>query len=164
MPRNRLAFTVRVGCQIQGICLAHSLDDHFDLFLAPLSDRIVHAEVMGRIDSPVFRDEVADVTDGSHHLEVLAQVLLDGLGFGGRFDDDEVLAHGSQKRDRGPNGRGPLIYIVATRRWRVSMQGVRRSLENEVLHPLIGLLLAGLAEQDHQHDPFDLFNFNFFGL
>jgi hypothetical protein len=42
----------------------------------------------------VFAWEVADVSDGGDDEVVRAEILIDGLGFAGRLDDDEVAAGG----------------------------------------------------------------------
>src|SRR5690606_39546336 len=65
---------------------------------------VLHREVRVRVDGALLGHQVADVTVGCEHLEVAAEIFLDGLGLGGRFNDDEILAHdgytvcGSKKR------------------------------------------------------------------
>ena len=50
----------------------------------------VHREVVVGLDRAVLGRQIADVAEGRDHLVAGAQVLVDGLGLGGRFDDDDV--------------------------------------------------------------------------
>ena len=43
------------------------------------------------VDAPV--GQVAHVPEAGHHVVVLPQEFLDGLGLGGRLDDDKILRH-----------------------------------------------------------------------
>ena len=66
------------------------LGDHLGL-----GHLVGEGEVVLDVHAERARREVDDVADGGHHLEVGAEVLLDGLGLGGRLDDDEGLGgHG----------------------------------------------------------------------
>ena len=94
----------------------------------------------------------------------LPRYFLMVLAFAGDSTMTRFLLMFSKKRDRGPYDRCPLIYIVATVGWSASMERVRRAFEHQVFHALVGLLLPGLAEQNHQHHPFHLLDFDFLGI
>ena len=100
------------------------------LFVA-LDLAILHREIVVGIDGAFLRHQVAHVAIGREHLEVLAQVLLDGLRLGGRFDDDEVVCHALLGCYRAA-GRAPRINgspIPARRRSLKLSSGVRRIAE-----------------------------------
>ena len=62
----------------------------------------VHGEVVVGQDRAVLRRQVADVPVGGQDLVIGAEVLVDGLGLCGAFDDDEVHVRGLWKgRERG---------------------------------------------------------------
>ncbi|EXJ15395.1 hypothetical protein D779_1359 [Imhoffiella purpurea] len=90
MPGDGLALAVRVGREIERLGLLELLGDRLDVLLVAIDDLVLHGEAMIRIDRPLLRNQVADVPIGGDHLEVGSEVLLDGLGLGRRFDDDEV--------------------------------------------------------------------------
>src|SRR5688500_4091429 len=46
-----------------------------------------------RVDRTFLGNQVAHVAVRSEDFEILAEVFLDGLRFGGRLDDDEVVGH-----------------------------------------------------------------------
>ena len=46
------------------------------------------------VDRAFLGHQVAHVAVGGQDGEVLAEVLVDRLGLGGRLDDEEVLGHG----------------------------------------------------------------------
>ena len=94
MPGNGLAFAVRVSGQHQAIRLFQRPLDRLHVAFVALDDLIVHLEAVLGIDRPLFRHEVAHMPIGRHDLEILTEVLLDGLALGGRFDDDEIAGHG----------------------------------------------------------------------
>ena len=58
-----------------------------------LQHLVLHGETAIGIDGAFLRHEIAHVTVRGEHLEVLAEVLLDGTRLGGRLDDDEILGH-----------------------------------------------------------------------
>jgi hypothetical protein len=109
-------------------------------FLVALDHLVLHREVVRRVDRAFLGHQVAHVAVGGQHLEVLAEVLLDGLRLGRRLHDNEIAA---QSR---------------------LMQRVRALFEDQVFHLSVSGFLARLAEQHHQNDPFDLFDVDFIGL
>ena len=109
-------------------------------FLIAFDHLIFHREAMLGVDGAFLRHEIAHVPIRGQHFEVLAEVLLDGLRLGRRFHDNEIAA---QSR---------------------LMQSVAALFEDQVFHLSVCGLLAGLAEQHHQHDPFHLLDIDFVGL
>ena len=90
VPGDGLTLAVRVGREIDGGGFLRGLQDGLDvLFLVLFADDVVlHREAVRGVDSAFLGHEVADVAVAGKHLETCSQVLLDGLGLGGRFDDD----------------------------------------------------------------------------
>src|SRR5262249_17900190 len=94
MPRNRLAFAIGVGREqklFRFLRLALQLRDNlglrFDDFVRLLEARLdIDTHTLG---------QVFDVPFAGHDLVARPQVFFDGLGLGGRFDDDERLLHES---------------------------------------------------------------------
>ena len=70
-----------------------ALLDRGDVFLVALDRGVIHLEALVGLDRAFLGHQVAHVTVGGQHLEVLAQVFLDGSCFGRRFDDDEMAGH-----------------------------------------------------------------------
>ena len=95
VPADRLALAVRVGRQEQRASARfRRLGDRLDMLLVLLDQVVAHGEAVGRVDRAFLRHQVADMAVGGQDGEVLAEVLVDRLGLGGRFDDQEVLGHG----------------------------------------------------------------------
>ena len=102
VPGDRLAFPVGVGGEVDGgrglgglLELGQRLGLALDgdvLGLEPVVD--VHAQLPG--------GEIAQVPDRRLHVVAPAQVLPDGLGLGGRLDDDERISHAG-------HGLGPRL-------------------------------------------------------
>ena len=91
VPRNGLALAVGVSREVQRVGLLERAHNRVDMFFVAVDDLVIHAVAVRRVNGPFFGDQVADVTIGRQHREILAQVFLDGLGLGRRFNDDEVL-------------------------------------------------------------------------
>jgi hypothetical protein len=87
MPGNGFAFTVRVGGEEEVLGFLERTRDGFHVLFVALDRLVTHLEVLVGIDSAFLGDEVAHVAIGSKHLEILAEVFLDGFRFRGRFDD-----------------------------------------------------------------------------
>ena len=90
MPGDSLAFAVRVRCQIEGIGAFQSLGNGLDVTVVLFDDLIFHLEIVGRIDSALFGHQVAHVTIGGQHFEVLAEIFLNGFGFCRRFYNYQI--------------------------------------------------------------------------
>lgn len=94
MPGDRLAFAVGVGREVDDVGLAERAGNGIQMLAAARDGRVLHGKAVRRIDGAFLGHQVADMTVGGQDLEVLPEVLVDGLGFGGRFDDEEVVTHG----------------------------------------------------------------------
>ena len=90
VPGDSLSLPVRVRRQVERVTLFESTHDGRDVLLFLLSHGVLHQVPLLGIDSAILLEEVPHMAIGGQHLEVLAQVLLDGLGLGGRLDDDDV--------------------------------------------------------------------------
>ncbi len=95
MPGNGLAFAVKVGRQIERVGLLDRLDDGVDVLLVLFDQVVVHREIVIGIDGAFLRHQITHVTVRREDLEILAEVFVDRLGLGGRFDDKQVLGHGA---------------------------------------------------------------------
>src|SRR5262249_9568113 len=109
VPGDGLALAVGVGRQVHGIDAVGLALQLGDDLLGPLAaSALAFDEDVGGLPAALdvnagqllallaFDGQVADVAVAGPHLEVAAQVLLDGLGLGGGLDDDQ-----------GPAGPGP---------------------------------------------------------
>ena len=90
VPGNRLAFAIRVGREDQAVGVLHGLGDVVQPLGRGAVDFPGHGEVLVRLHRAVLGRQVADMAEGGQNLVVPAQILVDGLGLGGRFDDDDV--------------------------------------------------------------------------
>ena len=93
MPGDRFALAIRVGREIESLGLLQRAGNRIDVLLVALDHVVFHREAFVGIDRAFLRHEIPHVTIGGEHLEVLPEVLLDGLGLGRRFDDDEIVGH-----------------------------------------------------------------------
>jgi hypothetical protein len=93
MPGDGFAFAVGVGRQDQGVGLPELLGDGVDVLGVLVDHLVLHLEAARRIDRAVFRHQVAHVAVRGQDFVVLAEILLDRLRLGRRFDDDQVFAH-----------------------------------------------------------------------
>jgi hypothetical protein len=88
----RMAFAVQVGCEEDfggGLGGGTEVGDDF---AAAVGDFVGRFEVVVDVDVEALGRDVTDVTDGGFDGVAGAEVLVDGFGFGGGFDDDESLA------------------------------------------------------------------------
>ncbi len=93
VPGDGLAFPVRVGRQIEGFRFLQAADDAFHMTLVLRQHLVAHRVAVLRIDRAFLGHQVTHVPVRGQDLKVLAQVLLDGFRFRGRFDDDQILCH-----------------------------------------------------------------------
>ena len=92
VPGDGLAFAVGVGGQDQLVGILDGRGDLFHDLGRPAVDVPVHLEVVVGLDRAVLRRQVADVPIGRQHPVLGAQIFVDRLGLGDRFDDDDVHA------------------------------------------------------------------------
>ena len=90
MPGDRLALAVGVGGQDQLVGALHGGGDVLDLGLGAGVDVPDHGEIVVRLHRAVLGGQVADMAEAGQDFVAGAQILIDGLGFGGGLDDEDV--------------------------------------------------------------------------
>ena len=115
VPADRLALAVRVGRQEQVVGALGGLGDRVDVLLVLVDDRVRHREAVVGVDRAFLRHQVAHVAVGGEDGEVLAEVLVDRLGLGGRLDDEEVLGHGGKWLRKAVSGRASCSEVGSTK-------------------------------------------------
>ena len=93
-PGDRLALAVRVGGEVQGVAALERRRDRAQLLLAARDHPVLERVAGLGVDRAVLRHQLLHVAVGGQHPEVRAEVFLDGLGLGRRFDDHQVARHG----------------------------------------------------------------------
>jgi Flp pilus assembly protein CpaB len=93
VPADRLALAVRVGGEVEVVGGLGGPGDRIDVLLVLLDRLVAHGEPVVRIHRALLRHQVADMAVAGEDGEVLAEVFVDRLGLGGRFDDEQVLGH-----------------------------------------------------------------------
>ena len=104
VPGNRLAFAVGVGGEDERGVVLQRVGDGLEVLAAVGVDLPEHGKVLVGIDRAVLGGQVSDMAIGGEHGIVAAQVAVDGLGLGGRFDDND--GHGGPWLRGGRSG-GP---------------------------------------------------------
>ena len=90
VPGDRLALAVRVGRKIEPLGALERVGDILDALVGPRVDLPGHGEAFVGFHRSVLGRQVAHVAVAGQYPIVLAEVLVDGLGLGRRFDDDDV--------------------------------------------------------------------------
>ena len=90
VPGNRLALSIRVGGEIEGLGALQRLGDRADLLFAPGIGLPVHGEVLVRTNAAVLRGEIANMAETGQNGVPAAQVSVDGFRLGGGFNDNYV--------------------------------------------------------------------------
>ncbi|MPN63253.1 hypothetical protein SDC9_211010 [bioreactor metagenome] len=85
MPGDRLALPVRVGGEKHFLAVSGGLAQTLDNFFLAFNGLIIRREPMLHIDAQFTFGQVTDMTHRGLHLIAGAQILSDGLGFGGRL-------------------------------------------------------------------------------
>ena len=93
VPRDCLALAIRVGGEDQLVRALNGRGNFLHHLGATAFEVPVHGEIVIGLHRPVFRGQIAHVTDRSNDVEVLAKVFVDRFGLRGRFDNDDVHAH-----------------------------------------------------------------------
>ena len=76
--------------RISGVGLLRLVGDRLQLPRLVGIGLPLHREAVVGIDRAVLGRQIADMAVGGEHAIAAAQIFLDGLGLGGRFDDDEL--------------------------------------------------------------------------
>ena len=101
VPGDGLAFPIGVGCENEFFGALHSGGDLFHRLFGVIY-LPVHDEVVVGLDRAILGGKVANVTERRDHFKVRPQVLVDGFGFGRRFDNHNV--HRCLSRSTGRSG------------------------------------------------------------
>ena len=106
VPADRLALAVGVGGEDQNRVIFQRIGDGFDMFARVGGNLPLHRETLFGVDRAILGGQVTHMPIRGQHSVIAAKIAVDGLGLGGRFDDDDghVLISCS---GRGPNGGGP---------------------------------------------------------
>src|SRR3546814_6835925 len=80
---------MRISDWSSDVCSSDLLGDGGDVLLVLLDQVVAHPEAVLRVDRALLGHQVADVAVRRQDGEVLAQVLVDRLGLGRRFDRSE---------------------------------------------------------------------------
>ena len=100
VPGDRLALAVGVGGEDQLVgALAPPWRSRERASAPRPSISQIMLEVVVGIDRAVLGRQVADVAEGGQDLVAAAEILVDRLGLGGRFDDDDLHASVTLLRD-----------------------------------------------------------------
>ena len=109
VPADGFAFAIGVGREVERVGGLGRARDRLDVLLVLLDQLVAHGELALRIDRALLGHQVAHMAVRGQDMEVLAEVLVDRLRLGRRFDDEEVLGHGF---------RGSAAGLAAVRRRR----------------------------------------------
>ena len=90
VPGNGLAFAVRVGCQVEPIGPLERIGDIRDALVGPSVHLPDHGKALFGLHRSILGRQIPHMAVARQDLVVLAEVLVDGLGLGRRFDDDDV--------------------------------------------------------------------------
>ena len=90
MPGNGLALAVRIGCEVQGFGALQSAGDGRHLLGAAVIGFPGHRKIVFRPHRAILGRQIADMAVGGQDGELVAQIFIDRLGLGGRFDDDDI--------------------------------------------------------------------------
>ena len=89
MPRNRLSLAVGVGSQNQLVIGFQGFGDGANVLFAVGRHFPGHGEIIFGIDRAIFGRQIAHMSVGGQNDIIRSKVLVDGLGFGRGFDDDD---------------------------------------------------------------------------
>ena len=109
MPGDRLALAVGVGGEDQLVGAFDRLGDLRHDLLRLAVHLPGHLEVLVGQHRAVLGGQVAHMAEGRQDLVAGAQILVDGLGLGGAFDDDDPHARASASLSFGDLGMGGAV-------------------------------------------------------
>ena len=81
MPGNGFTLTIRVGGEIEIVCIFQRIGDGLDMFRGFRIILIMHGKILIGLHRSVFRRQVANMPVGRQNGVVLTQILVDGFGF-----------------------------------------------------------------------------------
>ena len=91
MPTDGFAFPVRIGRDVNGFFIFCVFFELFDRFEGPANNNVFRREIMLDVHSHPALRQIPDMAHGRHHVEILAQELVDGFSLGGGLHDHQVL-------------------------------------------------------------------------
>ena len=89
MPGNGFALAIGVGGEDEPVAALQRRRDVGQALGRLAVDLPGHGEILVGANRAVLGGQIADMAIGGKDGEVLAQILVDRLGLGGRFDDDD---------------------------------------------------------------------------
>ena len=95
VPGDGFAFAVQVGGEVDFGGVFGGGFEFGDQLFAGVEDGVGGGEGMLDVDVEALLGHVAHMAHGGFHGEAAAEVLVDGLGLGGGFDDDQGVAGAS---------------------------------------------------------------------
>ena len=93
VPRNGLSLAVLIAREPDGFGGLGKLAELCDHVFFVFAHHVFRGETLVDVDAYSALGQVADVPKAGTHGVGAPEVFFDGLRFGGRFDDDEVLGH-----------------------------------------------------------------------
>ena len=93
VPGDRFPFAVRVGRQIDVVRSGGGLGDRVHVLAVARDGLVFHRKTVVGIHCAGLGDQVAHVPIRGKYLEILAQIFLQCLGLGRRFDDQKIGCH-----------------------------------------------------------------------
>ena len=90
VPGNGLAFAIRVGCENEAVGGFYRIGNILHALGGCAVDLPGHFEILVGQHRSVLGRKVSDVAKGCKNLVARAKILVDRLGFGRRFYDDDI--------------------------------------------------------------------------
>ena len=90
VPGNGFAFAIRVGREDEAVGAFDGLGDVVEALCGLGVDLPDHVEVVLRVDRAVLRRQVADMPERGQDLVARAEIFVDRLGLGRRFNNDDL--------------------------------------------------------------------------
>ncbi len=89
VPRDRLAFPVRIGRQDHAVGVLHGSADVAKPLGRLRVDLPAHSEIVVRVDRTILSGQIPHMAERGVDVVVLAQIFVDGLRLGRRLDDHD---------------------------------------------------------------------------
>src|SRR5215472_6631569 len=93
VPGYRLTFAVGVGGQVDVLLALGCLLDPLDNLCFARNNAVLRLKILLDVDTKLALGQVNDMPHRRRHFVRGTEITLDGFGFSGRFDYDEVLCH-----------------------------------------------------------------------
>ncbi len=106
MPGNGLSLAIRIGGEHDAVGVLDQGGDVRQALVRLAVHGPQHFEIIVGIDRAVLVHQIADMAERGDNLIILAEIFVDRLGLGRRFDDDDIHAMTSKA---GKAGEKPLL-------------------------------------------------------